>query len=101
MYRPFAAGLDEQLARRAELPADRVDYAVIRQAHRHGIKVAAHVFYLEDAKRLARLDLPVGACVQGPAILEQHDTTVWMEPGFEAHVDDFGNLCVKQLEQPI
>jgi imidazolonepropionase-like amidohydrolase len=27
---------------------------VIRQAHRHGIKVAAHVFYLEDAKRLAR-----------------------------------------------
>lgn len=27
---------------------------VIRQAHAHGIKVAAHVFYLDDAKRLAR-----------------------------------------------
>ena len=53
-----------------------------------------------DAKRLARLDLPVGACVQGPAILEQPDTTVWLEPGFEARVDDFGNLCVKHLEQP-
>jgi imidazolonepropionase-like amidohydrolase len=27
---------------------------VIRQAHKHNLKVAAHVFYLEDAKRLAR-----------------------------------------------
>lgn len=27
---------------------------VIKQAHKHGLKVAAHVFYLEDAKRLAR-----------------------------------------------
>lgn len=27
---------------------------VIQQAHRHGLKVAAHVYYLEDAKRLAR-----------------------------------------------
>jgi imidazolonepropionase-like amidohydrolase len=27
---------------------------VIRRAHEHGIKVAAHVFYLDDAKRLAR-----------------------------------------------
>lgn len=27
---------------------------VIRQAHKHGLKVAAHVYYLEDAKRLAR-----------------------------------------------
>lgn len=49
-----------------------------------------------EAKRLARLDLPVGARVQGPAILEQPDTTVWLEPGFEARVDAFGNLCVQQ-----
>lgn len=27
---------------------------VIAQAHKHGLRVAAHVFYLEDAKRLAR-----------------------------------------------
>lgn len=49
------------------------------------------------AQRYARLDLPVGARVLGPAILEQADTTVWLEPGFEATVDAFGNLLVKPL----
>lgn len=47
------------------------------------------------AQRYARLDLPVGARVQGPAVLEQADTTVWLEPGFEATVDAYGNLLVK------
>ncbi len=65
-----------------------------------GLQKVYHQGAWWDAKRLARLDLPVGACVQGPAILEQPDTTVWLEPGFEARVDEFGNLCVKHLEQP-
>ncbi len=47
-----------------------------------------------EALRFARLDLPVGARVDGPAILEQADTTVWLEPGFQAEVDAFGNLLV-------
>lgn len=47
-----------------------------------------------DAKRHARLDLPVGARVEGPAILEQPDTTVWLEPGFQAEVDRLGNLLI-------
>ncbi|MCX7264392.1 MAG: hydantoinase/oxoprolinase family protein [Burkholderiales bacterium] len=47
-----------------------------------------------DAVRYARLDLPVGAHIQGPAILEQADTTVWLEPGFQARVDELGNLLV-------
>ena len=34
LYRPFAVSLDEQLARRLQLPPDRMDYAVIRQSHR-------------------------------------------------------------------
>ena len=41
-----------------------------------------------------RLELPVGARVEGPAILEQPDTTVWLEPGFVAEVDRFGNLRI-------
>jgi len=49
-----------------------------------------------EALRFARLDLPVGARVEGPAILEQADTTVWLEPGFSAEVDSFGNLLVRQ-----
>ncbi len=47
------------------------------------------------AVRYPRLDLPVGARIAGPAILEQPDTTVWLEPGFHATVDNFGNLLVK------
>jgi N-methylhydantoinase A len=49
-----------------------------------------------DAHRYARLDLPVSAQVAGPAILEQADTTVWLEPGFTARVDTLGNLLVER-----
>jgi len=57
-----------------------------------------HVFHQgqwHEATRYARLDLPVGTRVDGPAILEQSDTTVWLEPGFCAVVDSFGNLLVR------
>ncbi len=48
-----------------------------------------------DAVRYARLELPVAARIDGPAILEQADTTVWLEPGFHAEVDAHGNLLVR------
>jgi len=48
-----------------------------------------------DALRYARLELPVGTRLDGPAILEQADTTVWLEPGFHAEVDAHGNLLVR------
>ena len=48
-----------------------------------------------EAVRHARLELPVGARIDGPAILEQPDTTVWLEPGFHAEVDAHGNLLVR------
>ncbi|MDX3879906.1 hydantoinase/oxoprolinase family protein [Achromobacter denitrificans] len=47
-----------------------------------------------DAVRYARLDLPVGAEVAGPAVLEQPDTTIWIEPGFTGRVDSLGNLLI-------
>ncbi|MCI3206586.1 MULTISPECIES: hydantoinase/oxoprolinase family protein [Pandoraea] len=47
-----------------------------------------------DAARYPRLDLPVGATVVGPAILEQSDTTIWLEPGFTGRVDALGNLLI-------
>jgi N-methylhydantoinase A len=49
-----------------------------------------------EARRFARLELPVGARIDGPAILEQADTTVWLEPGFHAEVDAHGNLLVRR-----
>ena len=50
-----------------------------------------------DTPVLARLDLPVGAVVEGPAILEQPDATTFVEPGFSARVDEFGNLILAQI----
>ena len=50
-----------------------------------------------NATRYARLDLPVGTIIKGPAILEQSDTTVWLEPGFTALVDKLGNLILTQV----
>ncbi len=49
-----------------------------------------------DVPRYDRLELPVGARLAGPAILEQSDTTIWLEPGFEAEVDAYGNLLLSQ-----
>ncbi|WP_431284760.1 hydantoinase/oxoprolinase family protein [Humitalea sp. 24SJ18S-53] len=44
----------------------------------------------------SRLDLPVGAVVQGPAILEQPDATVVVNPGLAARVDGLGNIILER-----
>jgi N-methylhydantoinase A len=44
----------------------------------------------------SRLDLPVGALVHGPAILEQPDATVVVDPDLVARVDRFGNLVIER-----
>jgi N-methylhydantoinase A len=59
-----------------------------------GVQRVYHQGKWWDAQRYDRLALPVGAQVIGPAILEQADTTVWLEPGFQAKVDPMGNLLV-------
>ena len=41
-----------------------------------------------------RLTLPTGAIVPGPAILEQPDGTIFVDPGLVGKVDGFGNLIV-------
>ncbi len=45
---------------------------------------------------LARLDLPVGAVIPGPAVLEQPDATVLVDPGLAARVDRLGNLIIER-----
>jgi N-methylhydantoinase A len=44
-----------------------------------------------------RLALPIGAVVNGPAILEQPDATTVLDPGLSARVDSFGNLIVERV----
>src|SRR5262249_25381451 len=51
-----------------------------------------------EAPVYARLDLPVGAVVPGPAILEQPDTTIFIDPGLAGSIDRFGNVIVERRQ---
>jgi N-methylhydantoinase A len=44
----------------------------------------------------SRLDLPAGAVISGPAILEQPDATTVVEPGLVARVDKLGNILIER-----
>ena len=44
----------------------------------------------------ARLDLPVGTIIAGPAVLEQPDATTVVDPGLTARVDAYGNVIVER-----
>jgi N-methylhydantoinase A len=50
----------------------------------------------KEATIFTRLDLPVGAVVEGPAVLEQPDATTLVPPGQRARVDRFGNLVLER-----
>lgn len=50
-----------------------------------------------DATVYDRLALPVGAVVAGPAVLEQSDTTIFVDPGLAGRVDTFGNLVIERV----
>lgn len=43
-----------------------------------------------------RLALPAGVTVAGPAVLEQPDSTILIEPGLAGRVDRFGNLILER-----
>lgn len=47
-----------------------------------------------EAVRYDRLALGIGTEVNGPALFEQPDTTIWLEPQMQAKVDRFGNLVI-------
>jgi N-methylhydantoinase A len=49
-----------------------------------------------DTAIWARLDLPSGVSIAGPAILEQPDATVVIEPGLRGRVDGLGNLIMER-----
>lgn len=49
-----------------------------------------------EATIYARHQLPVGAILSGPAILEQQDTTIFIEPDLQARVDTLGNIVIER-----
>ncbi len=42
-----------------------------------------------------RMLLAAGERVAGPALFEQSDATIWLEPGMAAEVDRYGNLVIR------
>ncbi len=52
-----------------------------------------------EAAVYERLGLPVGTRIPGPAILEQPDTTIFIDPDLEGEVDRFGNLVITRKEE--
>ena len=42
-----------------------------------------------------RLALATGSTIDGPALLEQADTTIFVDPGLTGTVDPFGNLIIR------
>jgi N-methylhydantoinase A len=52
----------------------------------------------QQAAVYARHTLPVGAVVSGPAILEQQDATILVEPDLAARVDRLGNVIIARRE---
>lgn len=50
-----------------------------------------------EASVWSRLDLPIGAQIMGPAVLEQDDATTIIDPGMSARVDAFGNILIESV----
>jgi N-methylhydantoinase A len=54
-----------------------------------------------DTALYSRDALPVGATIDGPAIVAQLDTTILIDPGASAVVDPLGNIVITVGEQPV
>jgi N-methylhydantoinase A len=64
-------------------------------AARHGTRRVWFGGAWHDTPIWARLELPAGATIVGPAILEQPDATTVLEPGLTGRIDALGNLLVE------
>ena len=45
-----------------------------------------------------RYRLPPGGVIGGPAVIEEFDATTVIHPGYQAIVDGFGNLLIKEAK---
>jgi N-methylhydantoinase A len=73
-------------------PGPEASLAAARQAPRPVYAEGAW----HDAQVFDRLALPVGAALDGPAILQQPDATIFVDPGLRATVDAHGNVILSR-----
>jgi N-methylhydantoinase A len=78
----------------------KLDLAPLAPREGHAAPIGAREIYAEGGWRealvYARLGLPVGTRLGGPALLEQPDTTIYLPPGFVGEVDRFGNFTMRR-----
>jgi N-methylhydantoinase A len=55
---------------------------------------------IRDTPIRARSSLSAGEVVEGPAIIEQDDTTTVVEPGMAARTDNWGNVVIEWSQGP-
>ena len=75
-----------------ELPASDGDAAAARRAVRQVYFAESGGFV--DCPSYDRYRLPAGGVIDGPAIVEEMDSTTVIHPGFRAEVDRYGNLLI-------
>ena len=70
-----------------------------RAATLEGASIGERAIYAggrcQRAQVFDRLKLPLGAALEGPAIVQQIDATSVIEPGAAARVDAIGNLLIR------
>ena len=79
---------------------EKVDLSIFRPSE--GALAAAETgtrdVYFDGEWRQARIydrdSLPLGAVIEGPAIVEQSDSTLVLDPGTTSRVDEYGNIVV-------
>lgn len=99
-------GVVEVVTARVTVSADVCDVPLTRAAA--GKKpdrphTARDIYHQGKTRRYAiyqRADLAIGISVDGPAIIEQSDTTIPVLPGWRATLDVFDNLVMERGAQP-
>ena len=73
------------------------DDASIEASHQ-GKRDVYYGGHMYQADLYDRLSLPIGARVEGPALLEQPDTTILIDPDLYGEVDAWGNVMILRKE---
>jgi N-methylhydantoinase A len=80
------------------------DISVFTPAHGNSLEKASRgtrpVWFgggWRDVTVWSRRDLPAGAVITAPAILEQPDATIVVEPGLQGRIDQLGNVILERL----
>ena len=91
--------LTSVIGRRRPFPLASLLPKAARAATLEGASIGERAIYAggrwQRAQVFDRLKLPLGAALEGPAIVQQIDATSVIEPGAAARVDAIGNLLIR------